>query len=75
MAQGRNGGLIIPGILLPNTRRLRGGKNLDGSLWLEMDGGERINMPPAAAFEMACGILKALGCEVNYTPAAVAKAT
>jgi hypothetical protein len=56
---------------LPNQGRVRGGKNLDGSIWLELTPARgaqvpvRVGIPPDKAVELAIGILKVCGYEMQ----------
>jgi len=56
----------LPTLMLPNQRRLMGGRNLDGSFWIQIEGsGERVVMPPQQAMEMAVSILRSLGWQIE----------
>ncbi len=57
--------LGLPVIALPGQRRIMGGKDLNGAVWIQIEGRERITMPPRAAVEFAVGILKACGIELQ----------
>ncbi len=54
------------GIVLPGERRMRGGRNLDGRVYLDFDGHDRINIKPDQAFRLASGILRILGVNVEF---------
>jgi hypothetical protein len=58
--------IFRPNTTLPGQRRFTGGKNLDGSFWIEIEGQGRVTMPPQAAFDMAVGILRDLGIEIQF---------
>lgn len=64
----RTNGLLIPALQLPDQRRLTGGKNLDGSFWIEIEGQGRVTMPPAHCLQMCVGFLRAMGIEVPVLP-------
>lgn len=59
----RNNGLPI--IELPNQRRVLGGKDLNGGIWIQIEGGPRITMPPKQALEFAVGMLRACGVQLE----------
>lgn len=65
-------GIVLPTVMLPGERRMRGGKNLDGSFWIEIDGQGRLTMPPAQAMQMAIGILRAYGYAIEEQPVVAA---
>lgn len=48
-------------LLLPGERRMVGGRNLDGGVWLDIDGRGRITLRPEQALALAQGLLNALG--------------
>jgi hypothetical protein len=63
----KDGNLVRPELLIPNQRRLLGGKNLDGGMWFEFEGIEgRLNMSPQQAFDMAVNILKTIGVDMEF---------
>lgn len=49
------------GVKLLNQRRLTGGKNLDGSFWIEIEGQGRVTLSPQQVFDMSTGFLRAIG--------------
>lgn len=57
--------LGVPLIQLPGQRRLMGGKDLNGAIWVQVEGGDRITMPPKQAIEFAIGLLKAAGIQLE----------
>lgn len=57
--------LGLPVIQLPGQRRLMGGKDLNGAVWVQIDGQDRITLPPRQAVEFAVGMLKACGIELQ----------
>jgi hypothetical protein len=57
--------LGVPLIQLPGQRRLLGGKDLNGSIWVQIEGQDRITMPPKQAIEFAIGLLKAAGIQLE----------
>lgn len=57
--------LGVPIIQLPGQRRLMGGKDLNGSVWVQIEGQDRITMPPKQAIEFAVGLLKACGIHLE----------
>lgn len=57
--------LGVPLIQLPGQRRLMGGKDLNGSIWVQIEGQDRITMPPKQAVEFAIGLLKAAGIHLE----------
>jgi hypothetical protein len=59
---------IVPRLIRPNQRAWKGGKTLDGGVWLEFQGTPRFNMTPAQAMEMAQGILLCLGHQLERVP-------
>lgn len=63
--------LVLPpfGLTGPSRVHLSGGKNLDGSFWLEIGGQPRVNIPPREAEIMALSILRALGHTIEEVPA------
>ena len=52
-------------LILHGQRRMTGGKMIDGRIWLELDGKKRIELTPHSAFELAKGILRNLGYELE----------
>jgi hypothetical protein len=58
--------IFRPNAVLPDQRRFTGGKNLDGSFWVEIEGQGRVTMPPQAAFDMAVGLLRAMGIDIKF---------
>ena len=54
-----------PIIQLPGQRRLFGGKDLNGGVWVQIEGQDRITMPPKQAIEFAIGLLKACGVQLE----------
>lgn len=54
------------GLQLLNQRRLTGGKNLDGSFWIEIEGQGRVQLSPQQVLDMSVGFLRALGLDVNF---------
>ena len=56
---------LTKGIILPGERRMRGGKSLNGGIWLEFDD-KRIEMSPDQALQLVGGILKNLGIEIEF---------
>jgi hypothetical protein len=54
------------GLVLPQDRRIKGGRNLDGGIWLDIDGRGRLDIRPDQAFQLAKGILHALGVNVEF---------
>ena len=63
--------LVLPpfGLQQPGMRRLTGGKNMDGTFWLEIEGQGRIILRPQEAEAMALAILRALGHTIEQVPA------
>jgi len=61
--------LGLPVIQLPGQRRLMGGKDLNGSVWVQIEGQDRITMPPKQAIEFAVGLLKACGIQLEQVNA------
>lgn len=57
--------LGLPTIQLPGQRRLLGGKDLNGAVWVQIEGQDRITMPPKQAIEFAMGLLKACGIQLE----------
>ncbi len=57
--------LGVPMIQLPGQRRLMGGKDLNGAIWVQIEGCDRITMPPKTAVEFAIGLLKAAGIQLE----------
>lgn len=57
--------LGLPVIQLPGQRRLFGGKDLNGGVWVQIEGQDRITMPPKQAIEFAIGLLKACGIQLE----------
>lgn len=63
------------GIIIPNQGRIRGGRSLDGGVFFDItfptavQPGEsrRMNFAPREAFQLAAGVMRALGIEVEYT--------
>lgn len=57
-------------VLLPGERRMVGGRDLDGGIWLDFDGKGRVNLRPDQALSLAHGIMRALGytIETNAPP-------
>lgn len=53
--------LIAPRLILPNQRKVSGGKNLDGSYWLEIEGSPRVSLTPQQIYDISIGFLRALG--------------
>lgn len=63
------GGLVLPSSLVcQEMRRVSGGKNLDGSFWLEIEGQERVTLSPRQWHDMAVGMLEALGIGIEHVP-------
>jgi hypothetical protein len=56
---------LTKGIVLPGERRMRGGKSLNGGIWLDLDGKGRIELSPDQALQLAAGIFKNLGIEIE----------
>lgn len=54
-----------PIIQLPGQRRLFGGKDLNGGVWVQIEGQDRITMPPKQAVEFAVGLLRACGIHLE----------
>jgi len=54
-----------PLIALPNQRRLFGGRDLNGAIWIQIEGCPRITMPPKQAVEFAIGLLSAGGVQLE----------
>ena len=60
------GGMLqVPQVWQSVGRPMRGGRNLDGSLWMQVDGRDRITMAPREAFEVARNLLTMLGIQVD----------
>lgn len=59
--------LGTPIIQLPGQRRLMGGKDMNGAVWVQIEGQDRITMPPQQAIEFAIGLLKACGIQLEQT--------
>lgn len=59
----RNNG--VPVIELPNQRRILGGKDLNGAIWIQIEGAPRVTMPPKQAIELSIGILRACGIQLE----------
>lgn len=57
--------LGVPKIQLPGQRGLMGGKDLNGAIWVQIEGCPRITMPPKTAIEFAVGLLKAAGIHLE----------
>ena len=53
-------------LILSGQREMRGGKMLDGKVWLELDGRHRIELVPEEAFNLAKKIFEAIGIELEY---------
>lgn len=62
-------GIFLPMIQLPGQVHMTGGRNLDGSVWISIEGRGQITMPPKQAMEMALGILRTLGITIEEVPA------
>lgn len=45
---------------------MTGGRSLNGGVWLELDGRGRIDLSPDQALQLATGILKNLGIDVEF---------
>ena len=57
--------LGLPVIRLPNQRGIMGGKDLNGAVWIQIEGCDRITLPPKQAVEFAVGMLKACGIQLE----------
>lgn len=57
--------LIVPSVGLAQQRRLTGGKNLDGSFWIEIEGQGRVMLSPQQMFGICTGFLRAMGIELQ----------
>lgn len=53
-------------LVIGGRREMRGGKTLDGKVWLELDGRHRIELTPHDAFDLAKKIFGAIGIELEY---------
>lgn len=56
--------IFRPNAMTPDHRRFTGGKNMDGTYWIEIEGQGRVTMLPAQAFQMAVGLLRAMGIDL-----------
>jgi hypothetical protein len=54
------------GLIIRGERRMTGGKTLSGKIWLELDGKGRIELTPQDAFELAKGIFRNIGIELEF---------
>ena len=54
------------GVQLLNQRRLTGGKNLDGSFWIEIEGQGRVVLSPQQVLDMSVGFMRALGINIDF---------
>lgn len=61
-------------IRLPNQRGLTISKTLSGGFSFEIERAGAVEIRPDQAFEVACGILRDLGCNMNFDYAAAKKA-
>jgi hypothetical protein len=59
-------GALDKGIILPGERRMKGGRSLNGGIWLDIDGKGRIELSPDQAIQLATGILRNLGMAVEF---------
>jgi hypothetical protein len=57
---------LAKGIILPGERRMTGGKSLNGGVWLDIDGRGRIELSPDQGLELATGLLRALGINIQF---------
>lgn len=57
--------LGLPIIALPGQRRIMGGKDMNGAVWIGIEGQDRITMPPRQAIEFAIGVLRACGIQLE----------
>jgi hypothetical protein len=57
---------LTKGIVLPGERRMTGGRSLNGGVWLDIDGRGRIELSPQQGLELATGMLRALGINVEF---------
>jgi hypothetical protein len=49
-----------------DQRQLTVGKDLNGCVWLEIEGGPRITLTPDKAFKIADAMFKLVGIEMDY---------
>lgn len=59
------GEIVLPPAFVSRGRPMRGGRNPDGSVWMQVDGRDRITMTPRDAFDVARNILATLGIKVD----------
>lgn len=57
---------LTKGIVLPGERRMKGGRSLNGGVWLELDGHGRIELSPDQALQLATGILRNIGINIEF---------
>ncbi len=59
---------LIKGLPTLNQRRLTGGKNLDGSFFIEIEGSGRVVLSPQQVLDMCMGYLRELGINIEFGP-------
>lgn len=59
----RNSGMPI--VAMPGQRRILGGKDFNGAIWIQIEGQDRITMPPKQALEFGIGLLRACGVQLE----------
>lgn len=59
-------GLILPPTQIQEQRRMSGGKDLDGSYFIEVEGWGRAKMSPQQALELSTAFLRALGFNIKF---------